>query len=139
MLQRCRSYFMTTRVAYPKQVVTPLSFWKAADVLEYFHRYSIPLNPVYAIHNVKRMGCASCPAHIGWEERLASDPTNEGFGMLKQNLTIASETDKPRLKKSLKELTKYVKSAKIPEAHRIRVLELCKSFDHRSFISDWFR
>ena len=138
VLQRCRSYFMKTRVAYPKQVVTPLSFWKAADVLEYFHRYEIPVNPVYAIHNVKRMGCASCPAHIGWESRLASDPTDEGFGMLKQNLKIMSQSDKPRLKESLKELTKYVKSAKIPESHRVRVLELCKSFDHRNFISDWF-
>jgi 3'-phosphoadenosine 5'-phosphosulfate sulfotransferase (PAPS reductase)/FAD synthetase len=138
VLQRCRSFFKKTRGAYPIQTVTPLSFWKATDILEYFHRYNVPKNPVYDIHKVERMGCASCPAHIGWEERLARDPTDEGFGMLKMNLTILQKDDMERLTASLEALTKYVKSADVDEKHRLRVLALCKSFDNRNFISDYF-
>lgn len=138
VLQRCRSYFQTTRRAYPIQTVTPLSFWKGVDILEYFSRYNIPKNPVYDIHKIDRMGCASCPAHIGWEERLARDPTNEGFGMLKMNLTILKKTDESRLQESITRLDRYVREAEMNETHRTRVLELLRSMDNRNFISDFF-
>ncbi len=138
VLQRCRSYLQKTRAAYPIQVCTPLSFWKGLDIMEYFNRYDIPKNPVYEIHKVERMGCASCPAHIGWEERLARDPTAEGFGMLTQNLLILQKTDKIRLKASITNLDRYVREADIDETHRTRVLELLKSLDNRNFITDFF-
>lgn len=112
VLQRCRSYLQKTRVAYPKRIVTPLSYWESVDTLEYYHRYGIPRNPVYQIHNVDRMGCASCPAHLGWEIRLAKDPTNEGFGMLKQNFEIMFRTEPERFKESVLSLQKYLKSKK---------------------------
>ena len=116
VLQRCRSYLQKTRTPYPRQVLTPLSFWHFADIQKYYARYNIPRNPVYKAHNITRMGCASCPAHKGWEIRLAKDPTEEGFGMLKQNLrimhdTIQAETEEPsRLKESIGTLQKYLKS-----------------------------
>ena len=116
VLQRCRSYLQKTRTPYPKQVLTPLSFWHSEDIQEYYKMYNIPKNPTYEIHNIQRMGCASCPAHIGWEVRLASDPTEDGFGMLKQNLKIMYETiqrkteDFERLEQSIKLLQKYLKS-----------------------------
>ena len=106
--------------------------------MEYFARYGLPKNPVYEIHKVERMGCASCPAHIGWEERLARDPTAEGFGMLTQNLLILQKTDKIRLKASITNLDRYVREADIDESHRTRVLELLKSLDNRNFITDFF-
>jgi 3'-phosphoadenosine 5'-phosphosulfate sulfotransferase (PAPS reductase)/FAD synthetase len=138
LLQRCRSYFKKTRGAYPIQTCTPLSFWKATDILEYFHRYNIPKNPTYEIHNIQRMGCASCPAHIGWEERLARDPTEEGFGMLKLNLEILKKTDQERLKESLAKLDLFCKHNSLNEHQRNRLIELLRSYDNRIVMSDFF-
>ena len=121
VLQRCRSYLQKTNVPYPKQVLTPLSFWHFTDIEQYYKKYNIPKNPVYEIHNIDRMGCASCPAHLNWETRLAKDPTEEGFGMLKQNLKILYETvqagseNPERLKKSIIKLQKYLKSKESKE------------------------
>ena len=87
------------------------------DTYEYYHRYNIPKNPAYKAHDMERMGCASCPAHINWEIRLAKDPTNEGFGMLRQNFKILKETvfngteNQDRLIKSVNTLVKYLSSA----------------------------
>jgi len=132
VLQRCRSYFIKTRTAYPIQAVTPLSFWKAVDVLEYFLRYNIPKNPTYDIHKIERMGCASCPAHIGWEARLASDPTNEGFGMLRMNLTKLEEYEPERLQESLDNLQNFIKSRDstkiITEQMRLKLFKLIGEF-----------
>ena len=139
VLQRCRSYLQKTRRPYPIHVITPLSFWKGVDILEYFARYEIPKNPTYDIHNLERMGCASCPAHKFWEERLARDPTDEGFGMLKMNLKILAETDPLRLEGSLEALDKAVRSSKnLNDAHRTRVLALVQSYDHRNLMTDYF-
>lgn len=92
VLQRCRSYLQKNRVPYPKQVLTPLSFWEIEDIMEYYHRYVIPKNPTYKIHNLKGgMRCASCPAYQGWEVDQASDPTEHRFGMLRQNLRMMKE------------------------------------------------
>ncbi len=125
VLQRCRSYLQKTRRPYPIHVITPLSFWKAVDIMEYFHRYNIPKNPTYDIHNLERMGCASCPAHKFWEERLARYLTDEGCGMSKMNLRIVAETDPLRLDGSLEALDKAVRSSKnLHDAHRTRVLFL---------------
>ena len=125
VLQRCRSYLMKSRIPYPMQTVTPLSFWKAEDVLEYFHRYNIPLNPAYATHNIKRMGCASCPAHKNWEYRLAQDPTSEGFGMLKKNIQILQETEPVRFTQTIQTINKFLKNKKkrkeIPEISLTRL------------------
>lgn len=134
VLQRCRSYFVKYRTAYPIQTVTPLSFWQAVDVLEYFHRYKLPVNPTYAIHNIERMGCASCPAHKYWEIRLASDPTAEGFGMLKQNLKGLQQYEPERLQASLETLQNFVKSKVsteiLTEKNRVRLIQLIKEFTH---------
>ena len=139
VLQRCRSYLQKTRRPYPIHVITPLSFWTGVDILEYFHRYEIPKNPTYAIHNLERMGCASCPAHKYWEERLARDPTDEGFGMLKMNLKILAETDPLRLEGSLEMLDKAVKSSpNLSEHQRTRVLTLVQSYDGRNLLTDYF-
>jgi len=131
VLQRCRSYLQKTRTPYPKRVVTPLSFWKMEDTLEYYRRYNIPRNPVYQAHNVERMGCASCPAHLGWEIRLARDPTEEGFGMLKLNLGILKKTETERFQDSLETLQKYIKSPKskeLSENSRSKLINLLRQF-----------
>lgn len=86
VLQRCRTYTVKTRVAYPLRVVTPLSFWEDYDIWEYFKRHSIPKHPAYEVHKLKRMGCASCPAYIGWEIEQAQDPAR--VPMLKRNLEL---------------------------------------------------
>lgn len=106
VLQRCRSYVIKSRFPYQIRAVTPLSFWTKIDIYEYYSRYHIPRNPTYTIHNIDRMGCASCPAHKFWEVRLALDPTTEGRGMLKQNLKILKSTQPERYAESIKLLTK---------------------------------
>jgi 3'-phosphoadenosine 5'-phosphosulfate sulfotransferase (PAPS reductase)/FAD synthetase len=108
VLQRCRTYLITQMFPHPIRAVTPLSFWNKEDIYEYYARYNIPKNPTYKIHNIDRMGCASCPAHLNWEIRLAKDPTEEGFGMLNANLGILAKTDVPRLEKSLEKLIKFL-------------------------------
>lgn len=102
VLQRCRSYIIKHVFSYPIRTVTPLSFWTKEDIDQYYSRYEIPMNPAYAIHDMERMGCASCPAHRFWEIRLATDPTKEGLGMLKQNLKILKRTQPERYEKSIK-------------------------------------
>ena len=115
VLQRCRTNILKTFVNYPMRAVTPLSFWTMEDTQEYYRRYNIPKNPAYNAHDLERMGCASCPAHKFWEIRLAKDPTNEGFGMLKQNFkilkqTIEDGTENPdRLQESVNVLKRYLK------------------------------
>lgn len=106
VLQRCRSYVITSRFPYHIRAVTPLSFWVKSDIYEYYARYNIPKNPTYEIHNIDRMGCASCPAHRFWEIRLANDPTSEGQGMLKQNLKILKATQPERYNASIELLKK---------------------------------
>lgn len=140
VLQRCRSYEIKTRFPYPIRVLTPLSYWRAVDVLEYFHRYNIPKNPTYAVHNIKRMGCASCPAYKGWEINMANDPTAQGFGMLKKNLSILKDTESERFTVSIKVLQKYLKNKKSKELsndNRTRLIELLQGFDNRVLITDF--
>lgn len=138
VLQRCRSYLQKTRTPYPKQVVTPLSFWTDSDIMQYYATRMLPRNPTYEIHNLKRMGCASCPAYIGWEKDQASDPTGERFGMLKQNLKMMKKfidkgTESPeRLTKSIAELKKYLQSPesnKLPEKRKRALIKLIKQYD----------
>lgn len=136
VLQRCRSYIMKTRSAYPIRTVTPMSFWSTNtwkahqghyekknnkkvfvpnpreikpenDIDRYFEKHGIPKNPVYLAHDLKRMGCASCPAFKNWELKLAQDPTEEGLGMLKQNLRIMKTTEKERYDAVIKNLRKH--------------------------------
>lgn len=143
VLQRCRSYLQKTRTPYPKRVLTPLSFWHTTDIDEYYKRYNIPRNPTYKIHNIERMGCASCPAHIGWEIRLAKDPTNEGFGMLKQNLKIMKETillgteDPNRLVESIQNLKHHLRSPDCNEVNRTKIIKLIKIYEKYSAITDF--
>jgi len=84
ILQRCRTYTVTTREAYPIRIVKPLAFWEEFDVWEYHKKYGFPKHPTYENHHLKRMGCASCPAYIGWEIEQAKDPSRHA--MLKENL-----------------------------------------------------
>jgi 3'-phosphoadenosine 5'-phosphosulfate sulfotransferase (PAPS reductase)/FAD synthetase len=139
VLQRCRTSILKTFINYPMRAVTPLSFWTMEDTQEYYKRYNIPKNPAYKAHEMERMGCASCPAHKNWEIRLAKDPTNEGFGMLKQNFkilkqTIANGTENPeRIKESIKTLKKYLKkkeSKTLTEPQRERIEKLIQEYDY---------
>lgn len=107
VLQRCRSYLAKTRKPYPMRTVTPLSFWTKADVYQYFEKWKMPRNPTYEIHNLQRLGCASCPAYKGWELVLARDPTNEAKGMLRQNLKILKRTEPDRYNEVINNLKKH--------------------------------
>lgn len=104
VLQYCRTHITKWRKVYPIRTVTPLSFWKSTDIYLYFDKYKLPKNPTYEIHKLKRLGCASCPAYKHWELVLASDPTEQGRGMLKQNMLILKKTDRVRFAKSLQVL-----------------------------------
>jgi|21_taG_2_1085346.scaffolds.fasta_scaffold04284_5 3'-phosphoadenosine 5'-phosphosulfate sulfotransferase (PAPS reductase)/FAD synthetase len=138
VMQRCRTSILKTFVNYPMRAVTPLSFWTMEDTQEYYKRYDIPKNPAYKAHDMERMGCASCPAHKWWEIRLAKDPTNEGFGMLKQNFkilkqTIADGTENPdRLQESVNVLKRYLKkkeSKTLTGPQRERIEKLIQEYD----------
>jgi 3'-phosphoadenosine 5'-phosphosulfate sulfotransferase (PAPS reductase)/FAD synthetase len=137
VLQKCRTSILKTFVNYPMRAVTPLSFWTMEDTQEYYKRYNIPKNPAYNAHDMERMGCASCPAHKYWEIRLAKDPTNEGFGMLRQNFkilkqTITDGTENPnRINESVKVLQKYLdseESQKLNVAQRLRIKVLINEY-----------
>ena len=133
VLQRCRSYFVKTRVAYPHQTATPLSYWKKINIFEYFSRYHLPENPTYKIHDIERMGCASCPAHKNWEFRLLRDPTSEGFGMFRQNMKILKGTELARYDESIQTIHRLLKDKKklgqIPVVTLKRLLKLLNEFD----------
>ena len=138
VLQRCRTYLIRKAFPYPIRACTPLSFWTMEDTTEYYKVHNIPMNPAYKAHELERMGCASCPAHKFWEIRLAKDPTNEGFGMLKQNFKILKETEengterKGRLEDSLKVLRTFLKkpdSKVLTGKQRERIEGLIKEFD----------
>ncbi len=124
VLQRCRTYLTKYRKPYPIRTVTPLSFWKATDILEYFHRYKLPVNPAYAIHNQERLGCSSCPAHLGWVKRLAIDPTTVGYGMLKQNLAILQRTEPIRFDAAIRDLVKFLTSPEVKQIPPDRIWKL---------------
>jgi 3'-phosphoadenosine 5'-phosphosulfate sulfotransferase (PAPS reductase)/FAD synthetase len=145
VLQRCRSYIFKHFAKYPMRTVTPLSFWLDEDIAQYYKKYDIPKNPAYKAHNMSRMGCASCPAHVNWEIRLAIDPTTEGLGMLRQNLKILKETieagtERPdRLNESLTNLKKLldgkikdkkVENSELPEQNRPKIIAILKEFGY---------
>ena len=128
------------------RVVTPLGYWTMEDTQKYYKVHNIPRNPAYKAHDLERMGCASCPAHKYWEIRLAQDPTNEGFGMLRMNFKLMKEfidngTEQPkRMEASLNTLKKYLKSKeskKLTEKQRQRIIDLIKEFTHESNIDDF--
>jgi len=137
LMQRCRTYIHKSFVNYEMRVVTPLSYWTIQDTQKYYEVNNIPKNPAYKAHEMDRMGCASCPAHKNWEIRLAKDPTNEGFGMLKQNFkilkqTIDEGTENPnRLKESINSLKRYLdnkESKALTQTQRKRVKELIQTY-----------
>ena len=141
LLQRCRSYLIKSLFPYPIRAVTPLAYWMKADIYEYYARYHIPKNPAYQAHNMERMGCASCPAFIGWEIHLAKDPTSEGFGMLKLNMEILGKTEPGRLAISIKVLEGYLKlpesKSELNEKNRLRLIKLLKGFTHKLTLEDF--
>jgi len=126
VLQRCRTSILKTFIKYPIRTCTPLSFWTMDDTQQYYIVHGIPKNPAYKAHDMERMGCASCPAHKFWATRLAKDPTNEGFGMLKQNFKILKETEANgtekagRLEESVDELKRYLKK---PESRSLTIIQ----------------
>src|SRR3990167_6072687 len=97
----CRTYSTDYQRPYKIRVNQPLAFWKYEDILECFEEFNIPKNPAYEIHNQERLGCASCPAHLHWEERLANDPTEDGKGMLLQNMRILRVTQPNRFQNTV--------------------------------------
>ena len=139
LMQRCRTYIHKSFVNYEMRVVTPLGYWTMEDTQKYYEVHNIPKNPAYKAHEMERMGCASCPAHKHWEIRLAKDPTNEGFGMLKQNFkilrqTIKDGTENPdRLNESINVLKKYLKK---PESKTLSTQQRQKISDLISEFSD---
>lgn len=116
VLQKCRTFLLKTFVKYPMRKCEPLGFWTDKDVKAFYKFYNLPVNPTYEAHNVWRTGCASCPAHQYWASRLACDPTEEGFGMLKQNFKILKKTEaagterEGRLQESIDELKQLLKT-----------------------------
>ena len=104
-MMNCRTYSSRYHRPYVSRTCTPLSFWTDSDIERYLKDNDIDKCPVYKIHNQDRMGCASCPAHIGWEKRLAEDPTETGVGMLKMNMRILRVTQPNRFWNGLSRLT----------------------------------
>ena len=105
LMMNCRTYSSRYHRPYVSRTCTPLSFWTDSDIERYLKDNDIDKCPVYKIHNQDRMGCASCPAHIGWEKRLAEDPTETGVGMLKKNMRILRVTQPNRFWNGLSRLT----------------------------------
>lgn len=101
ILMHCRTYFTDYGRPYKMRNCLPIGFWSDQDIDKYLEENDIPENPAYKVHNQKRLGCASCPAHIGWEVRLASDPTKDGKGQLYQNLRIIRATQPQRFLNSI--------------------------------------
>ena len=128
LLQRCRSYLKKSRIPYPIRTVTPLSFWLKSDIYEYFARYKLPQNPTYQVHNIERMGCASCPAYKGWEIDQAQDPTPQRIGQLRQNLLFLKKTDTKRFEDAIKNLSNY-KGKLNPKAY-----DIIKEFSYQKSI-----
>tara|TARA_R110002074_G_scaffold346222_2_gene516581 strand:+ start:42 stop:467 length:426 start_codon:yes stop_codon:yes gene_type:complete len=109
------------------------------DTRKYYVVNNIPFNPAYKAHDQERLGCASCPAHKFWVTRMAKDPSNEGFGMLKQNFKILKETieagteaQSDRLQESVDELKRFLKkkeSKTLTEPQRERIKKLIEQYD----------
>jgi 3'-phosphoadenosine 5'-phosphosulfate sulfotransferase (PAPS reductase)/FAD synthetase len=146
LMQRCRTYVFKHFVKYPIRTCTPLSYWTMEDTRKYYKVHNLPFNPAYAAHDQERLGCAACPAHLYWVTRMAKDPTEEGFGMLRQNFrelkrTIeeGTEADKNRLQDSVDELKSFLTTgvSKYKSTHqrpitpemRVRLEGLVKEFD----------
>jgi 3'-phosphoadenosine 5'-phosphosulfate sulfotransferase (PAPS reductase)/FAD synthetase len=140
LMQRCRTYIFKHFVKYPIRTCTPLSFWTMDDTRNYYKIHSIRFNPAYEAHDQERLGCSSCPAHLHWVTRLAKDPTEEGFGMLKQNFRIlkktieaGTETQTSRLQDSVDEVKRYLnkpESKKLSDKQLERLEGLVKEFDN---------
>ncbi len=130
VMQRCRTYVFKHFVKYPIRTCTPLSFWTMEDTRNYYKVNNIPFNPAYEAHDQDRLGCSSCPAHKFWVTRMAKDPTNEGFGMLRQNFKILKETivagtesQTDRLQESVDELKRFLAKS---ESHKLSDIQIEK-------------
>lgn len=104
VMMHCRTFSTRHKRPYVSRTLTPLAFWTAKDIDRFFEERGLEKCPVYKIHNQERMGCASCPAHVNWEKRLAEDPTGTGVGMLKLNLQILRVTQPNRFWNSISRL-----------------------------------
>ena len=104
VMMHCRTFSTRHKRPYVSRTLTPLAFWTAKDIERFFEERGLEKCPVYKIHNQERMGCASCPAHVSWEKRLAEDPTGTGVGMLKLNLQILRVTQPNRFWNSISRL-----------------------------------
>lgn len=62
-------YYEKTRMKVWK--FHPIAFWNRKQVMSYFERVQIPLNPVYEKHGLERTGCMPCTGYKGWEKTLA--------------------------------------------------------------------
>ena len=104
VMMHCRTFSTRHKRPYVSRTLTPLAFWTAKDIDRFFEEKGLEKCPVYKIHNQTRMGCASCPAHVNWEKRLAEDPSETGIGMLKMNLQILRVTQPNRFWNSISRL-----------------------------------
>ena len=50
------------------QKIHPLWHWTPRDVLEFYKREDIPLNPIY--RKVERCGCIPCTGHLGYRKQI---------------------------------------------------------------------
>ena len=147
VLQRCRTYMKKWIGKDKIRVVTPLSYWLQSDIENYYKKYDIPKNPAYKAHDMKRMGCSSCPAHKNWEIRLAQDPTEEGFGMLRQNLLLTKKfienntENKFRLINSVNVLKEFLKdsnqSGHLSLTQKQKIIKIIKEFNEDTSIEDY--
>jgi 3'-phosphoadenosine 5'-phosphosulfate sulfotransferase (PAPS reductase)/FAD synthetase len=106
VMMNCRTFSSRKKRVYVSRTCTPLAFWTDKDIDRYMEENNLEKCPVYERHNQKRIGCASCPAHLNWEKRLADDPTGEGRGMLELNLQILRVTQPNRFWNSISRLYK---------------------------------
>lgn len=100
----CRTFDSRYHRPYISRTCWPLAFWTNEDIERYIKETGIEKCPSYKIHNIERMGCASCPAHKYWEKGLAEDPTGHGRGMLIMNLQILRVTQPNRFWNSMSRL-----------------------------------
>ncbi len=100
----CRTFSSRFHRPYVSRTCWPIAFWTDDDIAQYFDDYKLEKCPSYQIHNQTRLGCASCPAHVDWEKRLANDPSGTGEGMLILNLQILRVTQPNRFWNSISRL-----------------------------------
>ena len=75
-------------------VYRPLIMWTLFDVLEKLKRHGIPLNPLYGLAGVNRVGCWPCINAAKPEIRAYAELSSEGVDKLREWEAVCSEASK---------------------------------------------